>query len=261
MKTVILCGGQGTRLREETEFRPKPMVPVGERPILWHIMKIYARYGFKDFVLCLGYKGWIIKEFFLNYNAKVSDISLQLGRKDSIEYHSKNDEADWNITLVETGEASKTARRLWLSRPYLKDCDYISVTYGDGVADINIRKLMEHHQKSGHLVSISGVHPSGRFGEIESEGNLIRRFNEKPNVSAGLINGGFMVFNPEVFGTYINGKTNQSLEDDVLPAMVKEKKVGIHKHPGSWQCVDTPREYAYLNQLWAEDKAFWKIWS
>ena len=237
------------------------MLSIGDRPILWHIMKIYAKYGFKDFVLCLGYKGWVIKEFFLNYYSKTSDISFTLGEQDSIIYHNHNDEADWRVTLVDTGEESQTATRIWKSRRYLEGADYFSVTYGDGVADIDIRALLENHKKQGKLATVTGVQPLGRFGEMELDGNLIKEFNEKPNVSTGLINGGFMIFSQKALKKYFNGKNNPSLESDVIPRMVQNKQVGVYRHRGSWQCVDTPREYTKLNQLWAENKAFWKIWS
>jgi glucose-1-phosphate cytidylyltransferase len=260
MKVVILCGGQGTRIRDVSEVLPKPMLPIGDRPILWHIMKIYAHYGFHDFVLCLGYKGWVIKDFFLNYLAKTSDISLTLGDKNSITYHHQNDELNWNVTLVDTGEDSKTGTRLANVRSYLDLDDCFAVTYGDGVADVDVRQVVKTHQASKKIVTITGVQPLGRFGEIEVEGSHIKEFNEKPNVSRGLINGGFMVFSPDVFKKYLNSKNNLSLESDVLPKIVKDQKAGVYKHKGSWQCIDTPREYTMLNELWNTQKAFWKIW-
>ena len=259
MKVVILCGGQGTRIRDVSEVLPKPMLPIGSRPILWHIMKIYAHYGFKDFILCLGYKGWLVKEFFLNYHAQTSDVTLTLGNRQSIEYHGQSHEADWKITLVDTGEDSQTARRIWMVREFLNGDQNFCVTYGDGVADVNIKALIDSHKKSGQTVTLTGVQPSGRFGEIETDGAMIREFNEKPNVSTGLINGGFMVFKTSVIKDYLKSGANLSLESDVLPAIVKKKKAGIYKHPGSWQCVDTPREYNLLNSLWAQKKAFWKL--
>ena len=167
IKAVILCGGQGSRIRDISEVIPKPMLTIGDRPMLWHIMKMYSYYGINDFVLCLGYKGWIIKEFFLNYYAKTSDISLSLGKQNAITYHDKNDAASWNITLAETGEESQTGKRVIRASQYLQDCDLFSITYGDGVADINIQKLIDAHNKSGLLGTVTGVHPVGRFGEIE----------------------------------------------------------------------------------------------
>jgi len=257
MKVVILCGGQGTRIRDASEVLPKPMLPIGDRPILWHIMKIYANYGYNDFVLCLGYKGWAIKEFFLNYFAKTSDISLTLGDTNSVQYHNQNGETNWKVTLVETGEEAQTGARLWRVRKYLQDSDMFSVTYGDGVADIDIESLANAHKINGDLSTVTGVQPSGRFGEIELDGDRISEFNEKPNVSAGLINGGFMVFNREVFDRYFTDDVNLSLESDVLPAIVRDQQVGVYQHKGFWQCIDTLREYNSLNQMWNKNKASW----
>lgn len=261
MKVVILCGGQGTRIRDVSEVLPKPMLPIGGKPILWHIMKIYSTYGFNDFVLCLGYKGWLIKEFFLNYQTINSDFTLILGNKNSIEFHNgKNKEADWKVTLVDTGEEAKTAKRILAIRDHLKGSDSFHVTYGDGVADINIKNLIQAHKKSKLALTVSGVQPLGRFGEIETQGDRIAEFNEKPNVSSGVINGGFMIFDKDVFGRYFSEKKNESLESDVIPRIVKDKNASVYRHRGTWQCVDTSREYNFLNELWSNNKAFWKVW-
>lgn len=260
MKVIILCGGQGTRIRDVSEVLPKPMLPIGERPILWHIMKIYAHYGIKEFILCLGYKGWAIKEFFLNYYAKISDITVTLDRENSIIYHNHCDEEEWKVTLVETGEASQTGARIWRAREYLEDCDLFSVTYGDGVADINIKALVDTHKKYDFLGTITGVHPSGRFGEMKINGNMIWEFNEKPNVSMGLINGGFMIFNRTVIDKYFRDGEDLVLEREVLVKMTKDKQLGVYQHEGYWQCIDTLREYNMLNKLWSEKKIPWKIW-
>lgn len=261
MKAVILCGGRGTRIRDVSEILPKPMLPVGNKPILWHIMKIYAHYGIKDFVLCLGYKGWVIKEYFLNYNAKVLDMTITLNKQGSVIYHHKhNEKLDWNITLAETGEDSQTGARIWNTRRYLEDCDIFSVTYGDGVADIDLNALIETHKKSGLLGTTTGVHPSGRFGEIEISGDRISSFAEKPNVSGGLYNGGFMIFNREVIDKYFRPGQDLILESEILPEMVKDSRLGIYEHKGFWQCVDTSREYDILNKLWKEKNAPWKVW-
>jgi glucose-1-phosphate cytidylyltransferase len=260
-KVVILCGGQGTRIRDVSEVLPKPMLPIGGRPILWHIMKIYAHYGFNEFILCLGYKGWLIKEFFLNYQTINSDFTLTLGNKNSIEFHNgKNNESNWKVTLVDTGEEAKTAKRIWLIRDHLKDSKEFHVTYGDGVADVNVKTLLEMHQRSKSELTVTGVQPLGRFGEIETQGDVISEFNEKPNVSSGVINGGFMVFDTKIFNKYFNEKKNESLESDVIPRIVKDKKANVYRHKGAWQCVDTSREYNFLNELWANNKAFWKVW-
>jgi len=260
MKIVILCGGQGTRIREVSDMLPKPMLPVGGKPMLWHIMKIYAHYGFNDFVLCLGYKGWLIKEFFLNYQAQTSDLSLRLGDKNSIQYYAKSGESDWRVTLVDTGDESQTGERLARVKSYLREEEVFGVTYGDGVADINIRQSLNQHRKSKLAATVTGVKPLGRFGEITAQGNKIVSFDEKPHVSSGLINGGFMFLNQSVLNKYIGKKVNESLEKDVLPRMIKAGVVGVYKHPGEWQCVDTPREYSLLNHLWDHNQAFWKIW-
>ena len=260
VKAVILCGGQGTRIRDISEVLPKPMLTIGNMPILWHIMKIYAHYGIKDFILCLGYKGWVIKEFFLNYKAKVSNVSIKLGDLSSIKYHDINDESDWNITLVETGENTYTGARIWNSRKYLEDCDMFSVTYGDGVADMDIKALIKKHKDTGVLGTVAGVHPSGRFGEMETSGNIVTEFSEKPNVGMGLINGGFMLFEKSVIKKYFKPGNDLILETEVLPKMVKDKQLGVYKHDGFWQCLDTPREYGILNHMWDSGKAVWKVW-
>ena len=260
IKTVILCGGQGTRIKDVSEVLPKPMLFIGDRPILWHIMKIYAQHGLKDFVLCLGYKGWLIKEFFLNYYAKVSDVSIKLGGKDPVIYHNANNEADWKITLVETGDNAQTGARVWNARKHLDDCDYFSVTYGDGVADIDIQSLIKTHKKTDLLGTVTAVHPSGRFGEMEISDNIVSEFNEKPNVSTGLINGGFMMFNRKVIDKYFRPGEDLVLESEVLSKMVKDKQLGVYMHDGFWQCVDTSREHGALNAMWKENKAPWKIW-
>ena len=260
MKAVILCGGRGTRIRDVSEVLPKPMLSVGRKPILWHIMKIYAHHGIKDFVLCLGYKGWIIKEFFLNYYAKTMDLTIDFNKKDSLLYHGKCEEEDWRVTLVETGESAQTGARIWNAREHLKDCDSFCVTYGDGVADVNISKLLKEHKSSGLLATVTAVHPSGRFGEIENKDGLVCKFHEKPNVSSGLINGGFMVFNRLAMEKYFRAGDDLILENEVLPNMVKDKQLGIHKHLGFWQCIDTSREYEVLNKLWNDNRATWKVW-
>lgn len=260
VKVVILCGGRGSRLGPETDSKPKPMVEIGNRPILWHIMKTYAHYGLNDFILCLGYQGWIIKEFFLNYTAKICDIGLTLGKHNLITYHTDNAEAGWKITLAETGENAQTGARIWNVREYLKDCDIFCLTYGDGVSDINLKRLIGMHKKSGLLGTITGVHPLGRFGELERDGNLVSEFNEKPNVSSGLINGGFMVFDKKVINRYFKPGEDLILEKEVLSKMVKDRQLGIYQHDGFWYCIDTPREYVILNEMWKNNNAPWKVW-
>jgi len=260
MKAVILCGGQGTRIRDVSEVLPKPMLPIGGKPILWHIMSIYAYHGVKEFVLCLGYKGWLIKEFFLNYLAKTSDLSLTLDKTDSITYHNADRVKDWKVTLVDTGELAQTGARVWRIREHLKDCKLFSLTYGDGVGDIDIKGLIKAHQRSGLLATVTGVRPSGRFGEIETEGNVVSQFNEKPNVSSGIINGGYMIFDRQAIDKYFTAGDGLILETDVLPKMAQDKQLGIYDHKGAWHCIDTVRELNLLNSMWADNKAKWKIW-
>ena len=263
MKTLILCGGQGTRIRDVSEILRKPMLPIGDRPILWHIMKIYAHYGFKDFVLCLGYKGWTIKEYFLNYYANMCDFTVSLHEHDAVRFYDQPHE-DWTVTLVNTGEKTQTGARIERARRYLleqdKD-DCFAVTYGDGVADVNIKELTEVHRRSGKLATITGVRPAGRFGEVEvDDKGVVIEFNEKPNVCAGLINGGFMVFSKEVLKKYFSDNEDLILERDVLPKLVMDRQMNLYEHDGFWQCIDTFREYADLNEIWKQGKAPWKIW-
>ena len=260
MKIVILCGGQGSRIRDVSEVLPKPMLSIGDKPMLWHIMKLYAHHGFKDFILCLGYKGWVIKDFFLNYYRKISDITVDLSEKDSVEVHSSNDSLDWKVTLVETGESAMTGARVRKIGKYLKGCDCFAVTYGDGVADVDIASLVEGHKRSGLAGTVVGVHPSSRFGEMETSKNVITEFHEKPNVSSGMINGGFMVFNTGVIDKYFREGEDLILESEVLPDMVKDRSLGIFKHEGFWHCIDTPREYSILNAMWDQGDAPWKTW-
>jgi len=260
MKAVILCGGKGTRIRDASEVLPKPMLPIGGKPMIWHIMKTYAAYGIKDFVLCLGYKGWLIKEFFLNYRSKISDISLTLGHHDSIKFHNPIDEGDWKVTLVETGDNSQTGARVWNVKKYLEGEDRFCVTYGDGLADVNIAALLEEHKRSGLTGTISAVHPAGRFGEIEVVNGKVEEFNEKPNVGSGYINGGFMVFDNHRVWDYFRPGSDLILEVDVLPKISAAGELGVYEHNGFWMGVDTVREYNEMNKMWASNKAKWRVW-
>ncbi len=260
MKVVILCGGQGTRLRDITELLPKPMVPIGGAPILWHLMKIYAHFGMKDFILCLGYKGWKIKEYFLNYKEIHHDFTITLGHDNSIQLHNDVEEAEWKITLAETGEESMTGARLWKVRKYLEGEDKFCFTYGDGVADINLKQLITFHDSQGKVGTISGVRPAGRFGELIVDDMIITRFSEKPRNAEGWINGGFMVFDNKTVWDYLWPEDSLMLEKESLPAMVKDRQLAIYKHEGFWVGMDTPREYDLLNQLWTKGNAPWKVW-
>ncbi len=260
MKAVILCGGQGTRIRDVSEVVPKPMLPIGNYPILWHIMKIYAHAGITDFVLCLGYKGWQVKEFFLEYKAMTSDFTIQLGNHNRIDFHNGSDEAHWRVTLVDTGLHAQTGARLWNAREYLRDTDRFCLTYGDGVANVDVRGLLAAHARSEKIGMLTGVRPAGRFGELELDGNVVTSFHEKPNAGAGCINGGFMVFDAERVWPYLHEGEDLNLEQEVLPAMVADQQLAMYEHQGFWQCMDTLREYTLLNELWKNREAPWKVW-
>ena len=258
IKVVILCGGRGTRLREETEVRPKPLVDVGDRPILWHIMKIYSHYGFKDFVLCLGYKGELIKEYFLNYGAMNNDFTINLGNRDKIQFHNAHLEKDWNVTLVNTGIGTQTGSRIKRVEKYI-DSDIFMVTYGDGVGNVNINKLLAHHKANKKIGTVTGVHPPSRFGELLAKGGKITGFNEKPQVQEGYINGGFFVFNKEFFSR-LEDDENSCLERKPLEELTRDGELFMYKHDGFWQCMDTQRELDILNDLWKNKKAPWRLW-
>jgi glucose-1-phosphate cytidylyltransferase len=258
MKVVILCGGRGTRLREETEVRPKPLVEIGDRPILWHIMKIYSHFGFRDFILCLGYKGELIKEYFLNYEALNSDFTVRLGSRQDIEFHSEHLEECWNVTLVDTGKQAQTGARIKRIERYI-DSDTFMVTYGDGVGNIDIKKLLEFHRASKKIGVVTGVHPASRFGELSvKEGNTVE-FSEKPQVKEGFINGGFFVFNRKIFN-YLKSDDNCYLEGEPLKRLAKDKELCVYLHEQFWQCMDTQRELDILNDLWSHQAAPWKLW-
>ena len=257
MKIVILCGGLGTRLREETEFRPKPMVPVGGRPILWHIMKNYAAQGHKEFILCLGYKGEVIRDFFRNYQWNTSDVTLKLSSVPEVEYHTQHDEEDWTVTLLETGEDTMTGGRLKRALPYVGDGTFL-FTYGDGLANIDINASLAQHRGSGCLATITAVRPAGRFGDIVIDKGIVTRFHEKTAAAATPINGGFMVLEPGV-GAYLAGD-DCTFETDALPQLAREGKMGAHEHDGFWQCMDTLREQMLLEDLWKSGRAPWKNW-
>ena len=258
MKAIILCGGIGTRLKEETEYKPKPMVEIGNRPILWHIMKIFAHYGIKDFVLSLGYKGEMIKEYFYNYEILSNDFTIELGNKKAIEVHSINSERNWRVTLADTGDKALKGARLKRVEKYIDD-DQFMMTYGDGVADVDIRDLLEFHQGHGKLATVTGINPASRFGELKIKGNQVESFSEKPQNGAGLINGGFFVFNRGIFD-YLSNNDSCDLEVGALEQIAREGQLMVYKHRGFWACMDTIRDMEYLNKLWAEGKAFWKVW-
>jgi glucose-1-phosphate cytidylyltransferase len=257
---MILCGGMGTRLREETEVRPKPMVEIGDRPILWHIMKRYADFGLTDFILCLGYKGAVIRDYFLNYKARTADLTVQLGRPDAVEFRTSPPEVDWRVTLVETGLETQTGGRVALAARYVEGPTFC-LTYGDGIGDIDIDALLRFHAGHGRLGTVTGVRPPGRFGEIcMTPGQAVSEFNEKPQTTEGVINGGFFVFQREFVDRYIAPLKDPVLEREPLQNLARDGELMLHLHEGFWQPMDTYREMRLLNDLWASGKAPWKAW-
>ena len=244
-------------MREETEFRPKPMVPVGERPILWHIMKTYAHYGHKDFILCLGYKGEVIKEYFRNYHWNTSDVTLRLGAKPQIKYHSQHDEADWCVTLVDTGQATMTGGRLKRVLHFIEEENFLA-TYGDGLIDSDINASIRFHEAQKKTVTITAVRPAGRFGDLEITGDTVTAFKEKAEQQAGFINGGFFVMNRRV-GEYLTDD-KCVLEQEPLNRLAGEGQIAAFQHTGYWQCMDTFREQQLLTSLWNNGQAPWKVW-
>ncbi len=256
MKVVILCGGLGTRLREETEFKPKPMVEIGERPILWHIMKLYSNFNYYDFILALGYKGDIIRDYFLHYEVRNRDFTITLG-KGNIEIHGGHDEEGWRVTLAETGATTLTGGRLKRLAPYLQNETFMA-TYGDGVADIDLSALLSYHRKMGKLGTVTAVRPSSRFGELSIASGMVNVFKEKPQVHEGWINGGFFIFEPAVLDI-ISGDS-ESLEQGLLTKLANKEELAVYQHEGFWQCMDTFRETEMLNEVWKTGKAPWKMW-
>lgn len=259
---MILCGGQGTRLREVTEVLPKPLVPIGEHPIVWHIMKSYAAFGVNRFILCLGYKREEFIDYFLNYHNRVNDITVNLGENNSVKIHAKDHYENWQVTLANTGMETKTGGRVVLASKYLEDDDEdFFLTYGDGVADLDVLKELEFHRQKKKLLTCIAVHPAARFGELVLDGEQVLRFAEKPAHSAGYINGGFMVMNKRFIGTYLAGKKDRFLEMEPMDEVVRDGQMVAFRHSGFWQCMDNPREYQLLNELWKKDKAPWtKYW-
>jgi glucose-1-phosphate cytidylyltransferase len=260
MKVVILCGGQGTRLREETEYRPKPLVDIGGRPILWHIMKMYAHHGFRDFVMCLGYKGSSIKEYFLNYEAMNNDFTMCLGRLHQVAYHGAHHEQDFRVTLADTGQDTMTGGRVARIQRYLEeDDDTFMVTYGDGVADVDIRKLLAFHRAHGRLATVTTVSPVSRYGILDvSDEGRVSRFCEKPQIE-GWASAGFFVFSRRLFD-YLGGD-ECILEREPLERLAAEEQLMAYRHKGFFFAMDTYREYKYLNELWSGGKAPWKVWA
>lgn len=257
MKAVILAGGLGTRLSEETVSKPKPMVEIGGKPILWHIMKIYSYYGINEFIICCGYKGYVIKEYFANYFLHQSDVTLDL-RTNSIEVHQKRSEP-WKITLVDTGDETMTGGRLKRVFEYLKEDESFCFTYGDGVGNINISDLVEFHTSHGKQATMTSTYPPGRFGAIEIKDNVIKSFKEKPKGDGVMVNGGFFVLSPKVIDRI---KDDRSIwEQEPLKSLAEEGELMAFKHEGFWQPMDTLRDKNHLEELWNKNRAPWKIWT
>jgi glucose-1-phosphate cytidylyltransferase len=257
MKVIILAGGYGTRLGNITESIPKPMVKIGNRPILWHIMKIYSNAGYNDFIISLGYKGEVIKEYFFNYSVYSNNFTINT--KTGISNFEKNKtKEDWNITLVNTGLNTLKGARVKRLEKYLDD-DINMITYGDGVADIDINEVVNFHKSHNKIVTITGVHPPSRFGEIVEKDNKLISFEEKPQTSGGLINGGFIIFNKELLG-YLNNDEKCELESGPFEELAKNNQIMVYNLPGNWECIDTERDLSHMNKLWNQNKAFWKVW-
>ncbi len=258
MKVVILCGGQGTRLREETEFRPKPLVLVGQRPILWHIMKLFSHAGLRDFVLCLGYRGNMIKEYFLNYEAMNNDFTICLGKRHALHFHDAHDEQDFHVCLAETGQETMTGGRLRRVARHI-DSDTFLLTYGDGLANVDVRALLDFHRAHGKLATVTTVRPTSRFGilDLEEDGR-VSRFAEKPE-SEAWASAGFFVFDRRVLD-YLDEGDDCVLERRPMERLSADGELMAYRHEGFFFAMDTYREYQYLNELWATGQAPWKVW-
>jgi glucose-1-phosphate cytidylyltransferase len=256
MKTVILAGGLGTRISEETLVRPKPMIEIGGKPILWHLMKIYAAQGVTEFIVCVGYKGYMIKEYFANYFLHMSDVTFDLA-KNAMEVHHRHAEP-WRVTLVDTGEATMTGGRLKRVAQYLDDEDFY-FTYGDGVADVDLKELARVHRAEGGLATLTAVQPPGRFGALQMDGNRVDHFREKPQGDGAWINGGFFLLSPKVLD-YIDGD-HIIWEAEPLDRLSADRKLAAYKHSGFWHPMDTLRDKNYLEELWGTGKAPWKLWT
>ncbi|WP_459502319.1 glucose-1-phosphate cytidylyltransferase [Bacillus sp. C1] len=255
MKAVILAGGYGTRIGEETHRIPKPMIEIGTKPILWHIMKLFSHHGIKEFIICLGYKGHIIKEFFLNYTLLMSDFSIDMS-SNTITNHSNSTEP-WKITLIDTGENSETGGRIKRIQNYVDDKPFC-LTYGDGLSDVNIQKLIEFHQQHGKLATVTAVQPPGRFGSLILNKQTVSAFKEKPLGDGGWVNGGFFVLDPQVFN-YISGDTSV-FETETLVQLANQKQLDAYQHQGFWHPMDTLRDKKKLVELWENNTAPWKVW-
>ncbi len=259
MKVLILAGGLGTRISEETDLKPKPMVEIGGRPILWHIMKIYSHYGFNDFIVLTGYKSHIIKDYFINYYTRYSDITVDLNNN-SVEIHKQRNEP-WKVTMLYTGKDTATGGRIKKAQEYLGNQPFM-LTYGDGVADVNIQELIEYHKKSNKIATLTAVQPSGRFGALGIEdNNNITSFNEKPKGDGAWINGGFFVLDPQIFNYIQDNNDNVIWEREPLENLAKDNQINAYKHRGFWKPMDTMRDKLELTDMWMKGKAPWKVWN
>lgn len=258
MQVVILCGGLGTRLKEETEYRPKPMVPIGGRPIIWHIMQTYAKFGHRDFILALGYKGEMIKEYFYHYELMNSDVCIEFGAENKLTIYPRHDEvAGWKVTLIDTGEASLKGARLKKVERFINNEEFL-MTYGDGVSDINLDALVDFHHQHGKIATLTGVSPASQFGEMKTDGDKVLRFREKPDSAGQLINGGFFVCNKKIL-ELLTTEDTCDLEIGVLDYLASIGELMVYRHNGRWACMDTLRDTEYLNKLWSNNEAFWKV--
>ena len=257
MKAVIFAGGLGTRLSEETSVRPKPMVEIGGKPILWHIMKMYSHHGVHDFVICCGYKGYVIKEYFANYFLHMTDVTFDM-RHNSMEVHHKRAEP-WKVTLIDTGDETMTGGRLARVADYVRDEEAFCLTYGDGVSDVNIGAAIEFHREHGKAATLTATYPPGRFGALDIQGHQIKQFMEKPRGDGAMINGGFFVLSPRVLD-YLEGDATV-WEQQPLQRLAANGELMAFEHPGFWQPMDTLRDKTYLEELWASGKAPWKTWA
>jgi glucose-1-phosphate cytidylyltransferase len=258
MQVVILCGGQGTRIRDVADDIPKPMIPIGGQPILWHIMKGYAHHGYTDFILCLGYKSWIIKSYFLNYHLADSDLTLNLRNPGKVHIHSSHGKDDWHLTLAETGLDAMTGCRIKRIEKFVTG-DHFMLTYGDGVGDVDIERLVAFHKQHGKIGTVTAVQPPNRFGEVELDGLHVADFMEKPLVSQGWISGGFFVFQRAIFDR-LHDDPDLIFEYAPLKQLAGDRQLMAYQHQGFWQPMDNSRDYRHLNDLWAKGQAPWKTW-
>ncbi|MEA2135485.1 MAG: glucose-phosphate cytidylyltransferase [Solirubrobacteraceae bacterium] len=258
MPVVVLAGGMGTRLREETERVPKPLVEIGERPILWHIMKLYGHHGARRFLVCLGYKSWAIKEFFLRYHEHGADMTVHIGSEEPPTFHDSAVAEDWEVTLAETGLQTGTGGRLYRVRSYV-DTDTFMFTYGDGIGRVDIAALLDFHRSHDRIATVTGVHPSSRYGEMRVEDGVATEFNEKPTTPEGFVSGGFFVFQREIFD-YLTEDPGLILEQEPLRGLARDGQLAVYRHEEYWLGMDTYREFEELNRLWASGEAPWKVW-